>query len=120
MGSNGIETLAARLEGEGENVVEHVPMKNRLLPVLNDGKKDKGVIRINETQYFSSVPQEVWKFNYGGYQVCHKWLKDRKGRQLTDEEVLHYQTLIRVLIQTISIMSEIDKFTAENGGWPLK
>jgi predicted helicase len=120
MAADGIEKLDTGLEGEGDNVVEHVPMKSGLLPVLNHEKKETGVIKINETQYFSNVPQEVWKFNYGGYQVCHKWLKDRKGRQLTDEEVLHYQRIITVLTQTISIMSEIDKLTAENGGWPLK
>lgn len=120
MASDGIEKRVTGLEGEGDNIVEQVPAKNRLLPVLDPEKKEKGVIKINETQYFSKVPQEVWKFNYGGYQVCHKWLKDRKGRQLTDEEILYYQKIITVLTQTLSIMSEIDKITAESGGWPLK
>ncbi|MHA2500476.1 MAG: type ISP restriction/modification enzyme, partial [Candidatus Hodarchaeales archaeon] len=113
-------TYRAGFEGKGENVVEQVPLKNSLLPVLDQEKIEEGAIKINETQNFSRVLQEVWKFNYGGYQVCHKWLKDRKGRQLTDEEVLHYRKIITVLTQTISIMSEIDKLTAENGGWPLK
>ncbi|MFW9914633.1 MAG: type ISP restriction/modification enzyme [Candidatus Thorarchaeota archaeon] len=120
MASDGIGKLGAGLEGEGDNVVEQVPLKNRLLPVLNHEKKETGVIKINETQYFSNVPQEVWKFNYGGYQVCHKWLKDRKGRQLTDEEILHYQKILMAITQTLSIMREIDRITTRNGGWPLK
>ena len=35
-------------------------------------------VSINKTQYFEGVPPEVWNFHIGGYQVCEKWLKDRK------------------------------------------
>jgi hypothetical protein len=37
------------------------------------------------------VPKVVWEFHVGGYQVCEKWLKDRKGRAPTCEEIQHYQ-----------------------------
>ncbi|MFC1717836.1 type ISP restriction/modification enzyme [Candidatus Poribacteria bacterium] len=40
-------------------------------------------VYINSEQYFQGVPSEVWEFRVGGYQVCEKWLKDRKGRQLS-------------------------------------
>ena len=33
---------------------------------------------------FRGVPEEVWNFHIGGYQVCEKWLKDRKGRTLSE------------------------------------
>ena len=67
---------------------------------------------------FHSVPEEVWDFQIGGYQVCHKWLKDRKGRTLSDEDIGHYQKIVVVLNGTIRIMGEIDEVNEEHGGWP--
>ena len=60
-------------------------------------------------QYFEGIPEEVYNFYVGGYQVCQKWLKDRKGRQLTEEEIGHYQKIVVALNETIRIRSEIDK-----------
>jgi len=51
-------------------------------------------VNINKTQYFKGVPTKVWNFHIGGYQVCQKWLKDRKGRTLTYEELTHYQKVV--------------------------
>lgn len=67
-------------------------------------------------QYFEGVPPEVWKFHIGGYQVCEKWLKDRRGRMLTFDELVHYQKVIVSLQETIRLMGEIDKLIP---GWPL-
>ena len=67
---------------------------------------------------FHGVPEEVWDFHIGGYQVCHKWLKDRKGRTLSDEDVAHYQKIVVALNETIRIMGEIDEVIEEHGGWP--
>lgn len=67
---------------------------------------------------FSGVPVEVWDFHIGGYQVCHKWLKDRKGRTLSDEDITHYQKIIVVLDATIRIMAKIDEVIEVHGGWP--
>ena len=67
---------------------------------------------------FHGVPEEVWDFHIGGYQVCHKWLKDRKGRTLSDEDIAHYQKIVVALNETIRIMGEIDEVIAEHGGWP--
>ena len=67
---------------------------------------------------FHSVPEEVWDFHIGGYQVCHKWLKDRKGRTLSNEDVAHYQKIIVALNETIRIMVEIDEVIETYGGWP--
>lgn len=64
------------------------------------------------------VPEEVWDFHIGGYQVCHKWLKDRKGRTLSEEDVAHYQKVVVALNGTIRIMAEIDEVIAAHGGWP--
>ena len=67
---------------------------------------------------FSPVPEAVWNFHIGGYQVCHKWLKDRKGRRLSDEDIAHFQKIVVALNETIRIMDEIDKVIEAHGGWP--
>jgi len=64
------------------------------------------------------VSEEVWNFHIGGYQVCHKWLKDRRGRTLSGEEVAHYQRIIVAVRETIRIMGEIDEIIDQHGGWP--
>jgi predicted helicase len=70
------------------------------------------------TRGFHGVPEDVWNFQIGCYQVCHKWLKDRKGRTLSDEDITHYQKIVVALNETIRIMKEIDEVIEEHGGWP--
>ena len=70
------------------------------------------------TMRFSGVPEKVWDFHIGGYQVCHKWLKDRKGHMLSDEDIVHYQKIVVALNETIHIMAEIDEIIETHGGWP--
>jgi predicted helicase len=77
--------------------------------------KDKRVW-INAEQYFSGAPKAVWEFHIGGYQVCEKWLKDRKGRKLDIDEINHYQKIIVALNETIRLMTEIDVLIPR---WPL-
>jgi predicted helicase len=67
---------------------------------------------------FRSVSEEVWEFNIGGYQVCEKWLKDRKGRKLSKADVEHYQKIVVALRETIRVMAEVDKAIDAHGGWP--
>jgi len=62
------------------------------------------------------VPKAVWEFHVGGYQVCEKWLKDRKERKLSYADIQHYQKIIVSLSETIRLMSEID---AAIPAWPL-
>ncbi len=72
-------------------------------------KYKDGCVYINDVQYFKDVPQAAWEFYIGGYQPAQKWLKDRKGRQLDFEDILHYQKIIVALTETDRIMKEIDK-----------
>ncbi len=67
---------------------------------------------------FRGVPENVWNFHIGGYRVCHKWLKDRKGRQLSKDEIEHYQKIVIALNETIRLMAEIDDVINAHGGWP--
>lgn len=96
----------------GDNAVEKVRYQDP-----HAGKK--GQIWINSTQYFEGVPKDVWEFHVGGYQVCDKWLKDRKGRQLTYDDLTHYQHVVAALSETIQLMAKIDMAIDSNGGWPL-
>ncbi len=66
---------------------------------------------INDTQYFGNVPEVVWNFYIGGYQPAQKWLKDRKRRVLTNEDIEHYQKIIVALKETDRIMKEISKIS---------
>jgi len=68
-----------------------------------------GNVYINSEQYFGNVPDVAWNFYIGGYQPAQKWLKDRKGRTLTNEDIEHYQKIIVALTETDRIMKEIDK-----------
>lgn len=79
----------------GENEVEK--------PVYKEGK-----VYINSEQYFDKVPELAWNFYIGGYQPAQKWLKDRKGRTLDFQDILHYQKIIKALVETDRLMKEID------------
>ncbi len=67
---------------------------------------------------FIGVPENVWNFHIGGYQVCHKWLKDRKGRTLSADDLTHYHRIVVALSETIRLMAEIDDVIEQYGGWP--
>ena len=81
-------------EGEGESVVDK--------PRFEGGK-----VWINEDQGFAGVPAIAWDFPIGGYQPAQKWLKDRKGRALSWDDIRHYQKIIKILAETDRIMEGI-------------
>jgi hypothetical protein len=65
-------------------------------------------IYLNKEHYFEGVSKEVFEFYIGGYQPAQKWLKDRKGRALTAEDIIHYKKMCVSMRRTIEIMKEID------------
>jgi len=71
-----------------------------------------------QTRSFHGVPEAVWNFHIGGNQVCHKGLKDRKGRTLTKTDLEHDQKIVVALSETIRIMAEIHQVIESHGGWP--
>ncbi|OQK17102.1 hypothetical protein AU255_04165 [Methyloprofundus sedimenti] len=77
--------------------------------VLNPEDSTQGQVWINDQQYFAQVPVIAWEFYIGGYQPAQKWLKDRHGRTLDFDDILHYQKIIVALSETHRIMQEIDK-----------
>ncbi|WP_269538975.1 type ISP restriction/modification enzyme [Cerasicoccus fimbriatus] len=88
-------------------------------PVFKPSKeKDQpGRVYINAHQYFDHVPSAVWQFRVGGYQPAEKWLKDRKLRTLTHEDVAHYQKMLVAMAETQRLMPEVDTLIGE---WPIK
>ena len=84
-----------RFEGEGDGVVE----KARYLD---------GQVWINPTQYFTDVAVEVWEYEIGAYQVCEKWLRDRRGEVLRHEDVRRYRAILVAVAETLAVMGEID------------
>jgi len=87
---------------EGSSVVE----KGYPEYVAHADRPKKGKVYINKDQYFEGVKPEVWEFHIGGYQVCEKWLKDRRGRKLSYDDISHYQKIVMVLGETIRLMKE--------------
>jgi hypothetical protein len=98
----------------GENTVEKIRFEENFSKVSNFGKV--GRVYINPDQYFDSVPEIAWNFYIGGYQPAQKWLKDRKGRILDFEDIMHYQRIIKALVETDRVMREIDEINFMEGG----
>jgi predicted helicase len=78
-----------------------------------------GRVYINRSQFFEHVPPDVWNYHIGGYQVCDKWLKDRRGRRLDFDDLECYRNIVGTLDDTIRLMSDIDGTIATGGGWPI-
>jgi predicted helicase len=66
-------------------------------------------VYFNKKQYFEGISKEVWEYQIGGYQVLDKYLKDRKGRELTKEEIEHYMKVVKAIERTIEVQKEIDE-----------
>jgi hypothetical protein len=111
-----LKTPDIRFAGTGSARVE------RGYPQYENGK-----VMINATRWFEDVPRDTWAFAVGGYTPCEKWLKDRaakdgksprKGRILTDEDIIHYRRIVVALTETRRLMAEIDTVIDAHGGWP--
>lgn len=98
--SPAVENYITQYPQDGNNLVTKPQYKN-------------GNVYINDTQYFTNVPQTAWDFYIGGYQPAQKWLKDRKDRTLEFDDILHYQKIIVALSETDRLMKEIDKIELE-------
>jgi len=79
---------------------------------------EDGRVYVNSACWFGGVPESAWTFQIGGYQVCEKWLKDRRGRVLSEEDIAHYQKIVVAIKETIRLMAEIDEVIEAHGGWP--
>jgi len=96
---------------DGDNVVTRRITKKDW--EITNPAKQLGRIWINDTQYFDKIPLVAWEFYIGGYQPAQKWLKDRRGRKLSFEDILHYQRIVVALTETDKLMKEIDTIEIE-------
>lgn len=112
----------------GLHLLEQVPEPQATYPQSGNSLVDKpryqpptkdapGRVYVNQDQYFNNVPPEAWEFHVGGYQVCEKWLKDRKGRTLSYDDIQTYRKITEALRQTQRLMGEID---AAIPSWPME
>jgi predicted helicase len=108
MDSQALDRLITSFPVSGSNAVERVRYDDSARRVY-----------INQDQYFEGVPPEAWSFQVGGYQVLHKWLKDRQGRTLAFADLHHYQKVVVALAETIRLMADIDAVIEARGGWPI-
>lgn len=97
----------------GSNIVDRVSYQGR------GAGTEHGRVWINKDQFFDGVSPEVWYYSIGGYQVCEKWMKDRKGRMLSFNDLEHYQALVAALSETIRLITAIDQAIDQHGSWPI-
>jgi predicted helicase len=97
MRSPELDSPVAKFQGSGDKRVDKI-------------KHDKGErVYINKDQYFEGLEENIWGYRIGGYQVCHKWLKDRKGRILSLDDVKHYCRVATAIQHTINIQKSTDE-----------
>jgi hypothetical protein len=102
-------TNLPQLCGEGNNVVEKKALRFQTTPPVGTTPREEGmwVVYFNSTQYFEGVSPEAWHMQIGGYTPAQKWLKDRDGRELTFDDLRHYQKTLVALAETARVMREI-------------
>lgn len=99
--SSELDPPACRFEGEGDAMVARTKAQGfRYDP-------DEGRMYINKTQYFCPIPPEIHAYRIGGYQVCDKWLKDRKERRLDLDDIRTYCRMVTALWRTLEIQQEL-------------
>lgn len=97
----------AKFQGEGNNVIAKSKKVGR-----NYVSDEERVYINEEMQYFEGIPEEVWEYQIGGYQVLDKWLYDRRERRLSNDDIQHYCRVATALHHTIELQKEIDELYA--------
>jgi predicted helicase len=92
-----------------KTITKLVKGTNKIEKVRYEKKK----VYVNSSQYFEGITQDIWEYQIGGYKVCEKWLKDRKGRELSSEDIKHYCRIVTALQKTIEIQKKIDELYSQ-------
>jgi REP element-mobilizing transposase RayT len=111
--SEELDPPVARFQGKGDDKVEKIKYEPAGQTFVSDAKESLPRIYINNDQYFEGIRKEVWEYQIGGYQVCEKWLKDRKGRRLSLDDIKHYCRFATAIQKTIDVQEEIDNIYPE-------
>jgi len=97
LSSSELHNPISKFRGQGSGMVEKVKYSEEDMRVY-----------INNDNYFDNVEKVVWEYQIGGYQVCNKWLKDRKGRILSLIETEQYCKIVTAISKTIALQNQID------------
>ena len=109
---NSAERPGDVLDSERRWTIEQSPVLERGYPKYADAR-----VRVNRGVWLDGVPPDVWAYHVGGHHVCKKWLKDRRGRLLTEEEMAIYAQIVRAIEQTLCCAQTIDAAIELHGGW---
>jgi hypothetical protein len=109
-------TITQYCEGREANRLQH-RNGNQVIDAGHPKYQQGNVIINKKGDLISGVSENVWNFYVGGYQVFQKWLKERKGRTLSNEDILPYQRIVVALQVTIELMAKIDAAIA---GFPIE
>lgn len=93
-----LETHKTKYPKQGKDKIERV-----------EYDRIKKRVHINEDQYFEGIPEEIWGYHIGSYQVLQKWLKERKERKLTINDIEYFLKIVDAIRHTLKLQEEIDK-----------
>ena len=100
--SSELDPPACHFEGDGDTIVAKTKAQGfRYDP-------DECRMYVNKTQYFGPISPDVYEYRIGGYQVCDKWLKDRKDRHLELDDIRNYCRMVTAIGITLEIQQELD------------
>lgn len=119
--------LFKKMSGYGKTLTDlHLLRSSVLGPSKTKfvGKHDNGVekisyseaekrVYINSRQCFNNIESDLWQYKIGGYMVCEKWLKERKGRKLSLDEIKHFCKVVTAIQGTIETQNKIDELFME-------
>ena len=117
--------LFKKLARLGKSLVNLHLLKSKILdkPIIKFQGKDSNLVEkrgyedkkvyINSSQYFENVEEDVWDYYIGGYQILEKWLKDRKGRSLSSDDIKHYCKVATAISETLKLQNQIDSLYPE-------
>ena len=97
-----LDPPTCRFEGQGDATVARTKAQGFRYDA------DEQRMYVNKTQHFGPVPSEVYEYQIGGYQVCDKWLKDRKERRLNLDDIRTYCRMVTAIELTLTIQQELD------------
>jgi len=92
----------AKFQGTGDKRIEKIKYDKKL-----------SCVYINKHQYFEGIQENTWQYRIGGYQVLSKWLKDRKDKILSVDDIKHYCRVATAIVCTIDIQKSIDEIYHE-------
>ena len=100
--SSELDPPTCRFEGEGDAMVARTKAQGFCYD------PDECRMYVNKAQYFAPISPDVYEYRIGGYQVCDKWLKDRKDRPLELDDIRTYCRMVTAIGITIGIQQELD------------